>query len=94
MQRRWFLSYHSSKHVLAGRLKAAIERNDPASRVFFALTNCVLAVFGLGSLPRKSQMRIYQNSIDFESGEAWVENERAGTALATGGDSPWEIRDW
>jgi len=93
VQRWWLLSYHSSEHVLAGRLKAAIERNGPASRVFFALTNCVLAVFCLGSLPRRPQMH-HQNPIDFESGEAWVENERAGTASAPGGDSPWEIRDW
>jgi formylglycine-generating enzyme required for sulfatase activity len=36
---RWFLSYHSADHVLAERLKAAIERKDSASRVFFAPTN-------------------------------------------------------
>ena len=36
---RWFLSYHSADHALAERLKAAIERRDSASRVFFASTN-------------------------------------------------------
>ena len=36
---RWFLSYHSADHALAERLKAAIERKDSASRVFFAPTN-------------------------------------------------------
>jgi hypothetical protein len=33
---RWFLSYHSPDQALAERLKAAIERKDPTSRVFFA----------------------------------------------------------
>ena len=33
---RWFLSYHSPDQSLAERLKAAIERKDPASSVFFA----------------------------------------------------------
>src|ERR1700733_4578407 len=33
---RWFLSYHSPDQALAERLKAAIERKDSASRVFFA----------------------------------------------------------
>ena len=33
---RWFLSYHSPDQPLAERLKGAIERKDPASRVFFA----------------------------------------------------------
>ena len=33
---RWFLSYHSPDQALAERLKAAIERKDTASRVFFA----------------------------------------------------------
>ena len=33
---RWFLSYHSPDEKLAERLKAAIERKDPASSVFFA----------------------------------------------------------
>jgi hypothetical protein len=33
---RWFLSYHSPEQALAERVKAAIERKDPASRVFFA----------------------------------------------------------
>ena len=36
---RWFLSYHSPDQALAERLKAAIERKDSASRVFFAPTN-------------------------------------------------------
>jgi hypothetical protein len=35
---RWFLSYHSPDQALAERLKAAIERRDAASRVFFAPT--------------------------------------------------------
>ena len=39
VQRRWFLSYHSPDHALAERLKAAIERKDPATRVFFAPTH-------------------------------------------------------
>jgi formylglycine-generating enzyme required for sulfatase activity len=34
--RRWFLSYHSPDQALAERLKAAIERKDSASSVFFA----------------------------------------------------------
>jgi TIR domain len=33
---RWFLSYHSPDHALAERLRAAIERQDPQSYVFFA----------------------------------------------------------
>src|SRR5580693_9767262 len=37
--RHWFLSYHSPDQALAGRLKAAIERMDPSSRVFFAPTH-------------------------------------------------------
>jgi formylglycine-generating enzyme required for sulfatase activity len=37
--RRWFLSYHSPDEALAERLKAAIERKDEASRVFFAPTH-------------------------------------------------------
>jgi formylglycine-generating enzyme required for sulfatase activity len=37
--RRWFLSYHSPDQPLAERLKAAIERKDSASRVFFAPTH-------------------------------------------------------
>jgi hypothetical protein len=37
--RRWFLSYHSPDEALAERLKAAIERKDAASRVFFAPTH-------------------------------------------------------
>ena len=36
---RWFLSYHSHDQALAERLKAAIERRDSASRVFFSPTN-------------------------------------------------------
>jgi hypothetical protein len=36
---RWFLSYHSPDQALAQRLKAAIERKDPSSRVFFAPTH-------------------------------------------------------
>src|ERR1700689_5507174 len=36
---RWFLSYHSPDHALAERLKAAIERRDSVSRVFFSPTN-------------------------------------------------------
>ena len=36
---RWFLSYHSRDQPLTERVKAAIERKDPASRVFFAPTN-------------------------------------------------------
>jgi formylglycine-generating enzyme required for sulfatase activity len=34
--RRWFLSYHSADEALAERLKAALERKDEDSRVFFA----------------------------------------------------------
>jgi formylglycine-generating enzyme required for sulfatase activity len=37
--RRWFLSYHSADQALAERLKAAIERKDSASHVFFAPTH-------------------------------------------------------
>jgi hypothetical protein len=37
--RCWFLSYHSPDQSLAERLKAAIERKDSASRVFFAPTH-------------------------------------------------------
>ena len=37
--RRWFLSYHSPDQALAERLKAAIERKDAATRVFFAPTH-------------------------------------------------------
>lgn len=36
MTQRWFLSYHTPEKDLAERLKAAIERNDPTSHVFFA----------------------------------------------------------
>ena len=39
VKRRWFLSYHTPDQALAERLKAAIERKDPASRVFFAPTH-------------------------------------------------------
>ena len=35
---RWFLSYHSPNQALAEELKAAIERKDTSSRVFFAPT--------------------------------------------------------
>jgi hypothetical protein len=34
--RRWFLSYHSPDRALAERLKAAVERKDADSSVFFA----------------------------------------------------------
>jgi len=37
--RRWFLSYHSPDQALAERLKAAIERKDSSTRVFFAPTH-------------------------------------------------------
>jgi TIR domain len=37
--RRWFLSYHSADRALAERLKAAIERKDEGSRVFFDATS-------------------------------------------------------
>src|SRR5580692_1308488 len=37
--RRWFLSYHSPDQALAKRLKAAIERKDSTTRVFFAPTH-------------------------------------------------------
>jgi hypothetical protein len=36
---RWFLSYHSLDQALAEQLKAAIERKDSTSRVFFAPIN-------------------------------------------------------
>jgi hypothetical protein len=36
---RWFLSYHSPDQALAERLKAAVERKDTGSRVFFAPTH-------------------------------------------------------
>src|ERR1700730_564498 len=39
LMQRWFLSYHSPDQMLAERLKAAIERKDSASRVFFAPTH-------------------------------------------------------
>jgi hypothetical protein len=39
VHRRWFLSYHSPDHALAGKLKAAIEGNDPGCSVFYAPTN-------------------------------------------------------
>ena len=44
--RRWFLSYHSPDQALAERVKAAIERRIPASRVFFAPANYGPAVSG------------------------------------------------
>src|SRR5260221_13336828 len=37
--RRWFLSYHSPDQALAERLKAAIERKDADSCVFYAPTS-------------------------------------------------------
>jgi formylglycine-generating enzyme required for sulfatase activity len=37
--RRWFLSYHSPDEALAERFKAALERKDRDSRVFFAPSN-------------------------------------------------------
>jgi formylglycine-generating enzyme required for sulfatase activity len=39
MPRHWFISYHSPEGVLAAQLKAAIERKDPSSSVFFAPSN-------------------------------------------------------
>jgi hypothetical protein len=45
--RRWFLSYHSADQALAERLKAAIERKDSASHVFFAPTKNYLPLAGL-----------------------------------------------
>ncbi len=36
---RWFLSYHSPDQPLAGRLKDALARKDPATSVFFAPAN-------------------------------------------------------
>lgn len=36
MPHRWFLSYHTPDEPLAARLKAAIEKKDAASSVFFA----------------------------------------------------------
>src|ERR1700736_75420 len=39
LMQRSFLSYHSPDQMLAERLKAAIERKDSASRVFFAPTH-------------------------------------------------------
>ena len=36
---RWFLSYHSPDQALAERLKAAIERKNSTTRVFFAPTH-------------------------------------------------------
>jgi hypothetical protein len=36
---RWFLSYHSPDEALATRFKAAIERRDAATRIFFAPTH-------------------------------------------------------
>jgi hypothetical protein len=47
--RRWFISYHSPDHALAKWLKAAIERKDPQSCVFFAPVN--LRVGGFWSTP-------------------------------------------
>src|SRR5258705_4246172 len=39
MPRHWFISYHSPEGGLAAQLKAAIERKDPSSSVFFAPSN-------------------------------------------------------
>src|SRR5438552_6166144 len=39
MARHWFISYHSPDGLLASQLKAAIERKDPSSTVFFAPSN-------------------------------------------------------
>jgi hypothetical protein len=39
MPRHWFISYHLPEGMLAGQLKAAILRKDPASSVFFAPSN-------------------------------------------------------
>lgn len=39
MPRRWFISYHSPDGILAAQLKAAIERKDLTSAVFFAPSN-------------------------------------------------------
>ncbi len=39
MQQRWFISYHSSEHGLAQRLRNGIERHDPNSSIFFAATS-------------------------------------------------------
>lgn len=39
MPHHWFISYHSPEGSLAGQLKAAILRKDPASSVFFAPSN-------------------------------------------------------
>ena len=49
---RWFLSSHSPDQALAERLKAAIERKDPASRLFFAPTH--LRAGGSGRQERES----------------------------------------
>jgi formylglycine-generating enzyme required for sulfatase activity len=39
MARHWFISYHSPEGALAAQLKAAIERKDSTSSVFFAPSN-------------------------------------------------------
>jgi formylglycine-generating enzyme required for sulfatase activity/cellulose biosynthesis protein BcsQ len=44
---RWFLSYNSSDQLLAERLKAAIERKNPASRVVIAPTHFRAGTFWL-----------------------------------------------
>src|SRR6516165_1633168 len=47
---RWFLSYHSPDQALAEQLKAAIERKDTSSRVFFAPTGMSAGRFWLRAL--------------------------------------------
>lgn len=51
--RRWFLGYHSPDQALAERLKAAIERRDPASQVFFAPTNLRAGSFWTAQLAQE-----------------------------------------
>src|SRR5580704_12471815 len=50
---RWFLSYHSPDKELAERLKRAIERKDPASRVFFAPSNMQAGGFWTAQLAQE-----------------------------------------
>jgi hypothetical protein len=49
---RWYLSYHSPDRALAEQLKAAIERKDSASRVFFAPTSLRAGAFWLPELAK------------------------------------------
>src|SRR5262245_13754818 len=51
--RRWFLSYHSPDQALAERLKAAIERSDSNSRVFFAAAHMRAGGFWTGQLAQE-----------------------------------------